>query len=175
MPGKLYPTNNLDAVNRYLDGKKLKELQIWSHGKVAKPYIGDRPIEPEDFLPLKQEEVFADNGVIWFRCCCVAEGDEGRKYLKAVAENSGARFVAGHDQVIGPKQHGCWFYDADKDDFSGPYNVWSANPYSEMWKWLKNQLELFVEWACEYCSPRITHTYIHHFKHIHKYFESQAV
>jgi len=30
----------------------------------------------------------------------MAEGDAGRRYLKAVAQKSGARFVAGHDQVI---------------------------------------------------------------------------
>lgn len=34
------------------------------------------------------------------RCCSMAEGDAGRRYLKAVAQKSGARFVAGHDQVI---------------------------------------------------------------------------
>ena len=143
--GDVCSTDSLGAVNDYLrkQGKNLHELQIWAHGSAARPFIGERPIEPEDFLPLKQAGVFADNGVIWFRCCSVAEGNAGRKYLKAVAQKSGARFVAGHDQVIGGKQHGCWFYDAHRDDFHGPYDVWSANPYSEMWKWLKDQLEMF--------------------------------
>jgi hypothetical protein len=42
----------------------LHELQIWAHGSAARTFIGERPIEPEDFLPLKQAGVFADNGVI---------------------------------------------------------------------------------------------------------------
>lgn len=63
--GDVCSTDSLDAVNDYLTPslrkkeKNLHELQIWAHGRAAQ-----RPIEPEDFLPLKQAGVFADNGVI---------------------------------------------------------------------------------------------------------------
>mmetsp|Transcript_28460 Transcript_28460/g.45950 ORF Transcript_28460/g.45950 Transcript_28460/m.45950 type:complete len:132 (-) Transcript_28460:327-722(-) len=68
--GQVCSTDSLDAVNDYLrqKGKNLHELQIWGHGSAARPFIGERPVEPEDFLPLKEAGVFADNGVIWFRC-----------------------------------------------------------------------------------------------------------
>lgn len=106
--------------------EKLQEMQIWSHGGQARPMIGDTALSSSMFGCFRAK--FAkDRGVIWFRCCEVAKGESGREFLKAVAESSGARFVAGHEGVIGPAQNELIVFDAQTGQYHGPYGGW-ANP-----------------------------------------------
>ena len=90
--------------------EKLQEMQIWSHGGQARPMIGDTALSSS-----------------MFGCCEVAKGESGREFLKGVAESSGARFVAGHEGVIGPVQNELIVFDAQTGQYHGPYGGW-ANP-----------------------------------------------
>ena len=112
-------------------GKRLREVQIWSHGGIAQPYIGATPLAAADFQCLR-DVLEEGRGVIWFRCCNVAKDREGRKFLKAVAEESGARFVAGHEAVIGPLQPQLTFYDASTGSYHGPRDGAWANMYAHL-------------------------------------------
>lgn len=80
---------DLTPVAKLLEerGQGLREMQIWSHGGIARPVIGDTALSASSFRCFR--DVFEEGrGVIWFRCCNVARDRDGHEFLKAVAEAS---------------------------------------------------------------------------------------
>mmetsp|Transcript_28036 Transcript_28036/g.56806 ORF Transcript_28036/g.56806 Transcript_28036/m.56806 type:complete len:285 (+) Transcript_28036:16-870(+) len=108
-------------LKRELGSRSIRELQFWCHGNDGIVCCGENDLDAHNvdvFSALSGH--FVSDGRIWFRCCSTAKTAVGEGFMHEVARQSGARFVAAHNQKIGPIQNGLRLWDAEEQCWRGP-------------------------------------------------------
>ena len=109
-------TSWLDALGwlaRHEEGKSIREVQYWGHGRWGRVYVDRDVLDASAFTPghalhgdletLKSR--FTKDGLFWLRTCESFGARAGHDFASRLADQLGVR-VAGHTHIIGALQSG---------------------------------------------------------------------
>lgn len=86
------------------------ELQYWGHGSSGTPWLSGVPVRSGQWAELRLK--FAPHSTIWFRCCSVFQGKEGKAFAENIASLIGQ--CVGHTKTVGIFQPGMRVLRANK-------------------------------------------------------------
>ena len=97
----------LKWLNYVQPNKKIKTIQFWGHGTPGRVWINGECLSvrsflassPERYLLSKLKERLTPDSTVWFRCCNLFAGKEGKLFAKSLANFLNCR-VAGHTFIV---------------------------------------------------------------------------
>ena len=108
--------NWIDAIDWILSvepDRKINSIQYWGHGSQGKVWMNGSNINVRSFVDSSElnkklillKKRLTPESVIWFRCCNVFAGNEG-KYFSIISSQFFECKIAAHTFIVGPWQSG---------------------------------------------------------------------